>query len=73
MELNADRPGLEPLDFKLAGEKLRGRWHLVRMKANGGSRRASWLLIKGRDEQAREWVDLVKTAPKPNEETRQIA
>jgi hypothetical protein len=27
----------------------------------------------GRDEQAREWVHFVKTAPKPNEETRQIA
>ena len=31
------------LDFTLAGEKLRGRWHLVRMR--GGS----WLLFKGRD------------------------
>jgi hypothetical protein len=27
----------------------------------------------GRDAQAREWVEFVKTAPRPNEETRQIA
>jgi bifunctional non-homologous end joining protein LigD len=31
------------LDFTLAGEKLRGRWHLVRMRGD------SWLLLKGRD------------------------
>src|SRR5688572_28494811 len=30
-------------------------------------------LQMGREEQSREWVDFVKTAPKPNEETRQIA
>jgi bifunctional non-homologous end joining protein LigD len=43
------------LDFTLAGEKLRGRWHLVRMRprASERARKASWLLIKGRDGQAR--------------------
>jgi bifunctional non-homologous end joining protein LigD len=42
------------LDFTLAGEKLRGRWHLVRMRERASTRgKASWLLIKGRDEQAR--------------------
>jgi bifunctional non-homologous end joining protein LigD len=41
------------LDFTLSGEKLRGRWHLVRMKPRERDRgRASWLLIKGRDAQA---------------------
>ena len=39
------------LDFTLAGEKLRGRWHLVRMR-KGERARASWLLIKGRDAHA---------------------
>src|SRR5262249_41619960 len=39
------------LDFTLAGEKLRGRWHLVRMRK--GERRPGWLLIKGRDAHAR--------------------
>jgi bifunctional non-homologous end joining protein LigD len=38
------------LEFRLAGEKLRGRWRLVRMRSRSGrARRASWLLIKGRD------------------------
>ena len=42
------------LDFTLSGEKLRGRLHLVRMKPRERERgRASWLLIKGRDAQAR--------------------
>jgi len=49
------RAGLEQgeLTFRLAGRKLRGRWHLVRMRPRarkrGGAGRASWLLIKGRD------------------------
>ncbi len=39
------------LDFELSGEKLRGRWHLVRTGAAGDDD-GRWLLIKGRDEQA---------------------
>jgi bifunctional non-homologous end joining protein LigD len=44
------------LTFLLDGEKLRGRWHLVRMRARDGEsrRKPSWLLIKGRDEEARD-------------------
>jgi bifunctional non-homologous end joining protein LigD len=41
------------LDFELYGEKLRGRWHLVRMRAKPAERGLSWLLIKGRDAHAR--------------------
>ena len=41
------------LKFDLAGEKLRGRWALVRMKPRVGERQPSWLLMKERDEQAR--------------------
>ena len=41
------------LDFELEGEKLRGRWHLVRMAGKPGERRENWLLIKGDDESAR--------------------
>jgi bifunctional non-homologous end joining protein LigD len=38
------------LEFRLAGRKLRGRWHLVRMRSRSARPgRASWLLIKGRD------------------------
>ena len=41
------------LDFTLEGEKLRGRWHLVRMRSRERDRHANWLLIKGNDEEAR--------------------
>jgi bifunctional non-homologous end joining protein LigD len=39
------------LSFALRGEKLRGRFALVRMRGKG--KRENWLLIKGKDEQAR--------------------
>jgi bifunctional non-homologous end joining protein LigD len=42
------------LDFELAGEKLKGMWHLVRMRSTGGEKRNNWLLIKARDAGARE-------------------
>jgi bifunctional non-homologous end joining protein LigD len=42
------------LVFDLDGEKLHGRWHLVRMRARtSGDRHDNWLLIKGKDEEAR--------------------
>jgi bifunctional non-homologous end joining protein LigD len=41
------------LDFTLDGEKLHGRWHLVRMRARPGDHHDNWLLIKGKDEYAR--------------------
>lgn len=41
------------LDFELTGEKLAGRWHLVRMHGKPGEKRENWLLIKGDDEFAR--------------------
>ncbi|SIQ45564.1 DNA ligase D [Bosea sp. TND4EK4] len=41
------------LEFELQGEKLSGRWHLVRMHGKPGERRENWLLIKGEDEVAR--------------------
>jgi bifunctional non-homologous end joining protein LigD len=52
------------LKFELFGEKLRGRWALVRLKPRGGRGAGgrdggrSWLLVKDRDEHARpaaEW------------------
>jgi bifunctional non-homologous end joining protein LigD len=42
------------LDFELAGEKLKGIWHLVRLRSAAGEKRTNWLLIKGRDDAARE-------------------
>ncbi len=41
------------LDFELHGQKLKGRWHLVRMRAKPREKRENWLLIKGDDEFAR--------------------
>jgi bifunctional non-homologous end joining protein LigD len=42
------------LDFTLDGQKLRGGWHLVRMNRGSGESKEPWLLIKARDEEARE-------------------
>ena len=41
------------LEFELFGEKLRGRWHLVRMATKPKEKHQNWLLIKGDDEAAR--------------------
>ncbi|NGM44356.1 DNA ligase D [Rhodobacter sp. SGA-6-6] len=41
------------LEFELAGEKLHGRWHLIRMQGRPGEKRENWLLIKADDEAAR--------------------
>jgi bifunctional non-homologous end joining protein LigD len=42
------------LEFELAGKKLAGRWHLIRMSHKPREKRENWLLIKGEDEAARE-------------------
>ena len=43
------------LKFALEGEKIHGEWVLVRMKNDrNGGKRTNWLLIKHRDEYARE-------------------
>ena len=41
------------LVFDLEGEKLHGRWHLVRMRSGERGRHQNWLLIKGKDEAVR--------------------
>jgi bifunctional non-homologous end joining protein LigD len=41
------------LIFDLDGDKLHGRWHLVRMRARERERHENWLLIKAKDEEAR--------------------
>jgi bifunctional non-homologous end joining protein LigD len=45
------------LVFDLDGEKLHGRWHLVRMQRRSNDRHENWLLIKGKDEEARSGRD----------------
>ena len=42
------------LDFTLTGAKLHGGWILTRMRKREGEKRTNWLLIKHRDEFARE-------------------
>src|SRR5262249_53946116 len=42
------------LDFTLHGEKLHGRWHLVKTRARREDKRGNaWLLFKGSDDAAR--------------------
>ncbi|HMA16748.1 MAG TPA: DNA polymerase ligase N-terminal domain-containing protein, partial [Kiloniellaceae bacterium] len=41
------------LEFEIEGEKLGGRWHLVRMAKKPREKRNNWLLIKGDDDIAR--------------------
>jgi len=38
------------LDFTLEGEKLHGRWHMVRMRGRPNDKKENWLLIKAHDE-----------------------
>jgi bifunctional non-homologous end joining protein LigD len=45
------------LDFTLHGRKLRGKWHLVRMRARHGEKADNWLLIKANDAEARRAKD----------------
>ena len=48
------------LKFTLQGERLRGSWVLVRMRGRDtGSSKPQWLLIKHRDEEARDDIDIV--------------
>jgi len=53
------------LDFTLEGQKLHGRWHLVRMRARPGERHDNWLLIKGKDDESRSGraADIGEEAP----------
>jgi bifunctional non-homologous end joining protein LigD len=54
------------LDFTLDGEKLKGAWHLVRMRAKAGERGDNWLLIKSDDDAARsaDETDILDDAPR---------
>ena len=41
------------LQFELDGHKLKGHWHLVRMRKRPGEKHEPWLLIKSEDASAR--------------------
>ncbi|MHA6684745.1 DNA ligase D [Mesorhizobium sp. A556] len=51
------------LDFELHGEKLTGKWHLVRLKPRPGEKKDNWLLIKSDDAAAHPGEDILKERP----------
>ena len=53
------------LAFELDGEKLHGRWHLVRTKPRPGDKKEQWLFFKSEDEFARPDAkeDILEMAP----------
>ncbi len=54
------------LDFTINGKKLKGRFHLVRMRKRPGERQEPWLLIKSDDEFAARKGDRDILMAKPN-------
>jgi bifunctional non-homologous end joining protein LigD len=50
------------IEFALEGHKLKGAWHLVRLKPRRGEKRDNWLLIKSKDEEASD-TDILADAP----------
>jgi len=51
------------LNFELVGQKLKGSWHLVRLKAREKEKRDNWLLIKATDSFATDDGDILESAP----------
>ena len=62
------------LEFELSGEKLEGRWHLVRLPKRPREKRDNWLLIKGDDEFAKteDEKDILEARPESVKTGRQI-
>lgn len=61
------------LEFELDGEKLKGRWHLVRMHGRPEEKRENWLLIKGDDAEARhDGGDILEERPESAKTGRQL-
>lgn len=63
------------LEFELHGEKLEGRWHLIRMQRKPREKHENWLLIKGEDEAARSESDpdILEERPESVKTCRDIA
>ena len=62
------------IEFELEGEKLKGRWHLVRMPRRAREKRDNWLLIKSDDEFARteDEPDILEERPESAKTGRQL-
>src|SRR6185312_16095657 len=54
------------LKFDLHGEKLHGRWNLVKLSGHEEDRQEPWLLIKANDEEARSAADYDVTEALPD-------
>ena len=61
------------LEFTLQGEKLQGRWHLIRMRGKPRDKRDNWLLIKAEDEFARDTPDILEEMPDSVKTNRTLA
>jgi bifunctional non-homologous end joining protein LigD len=51
------------LSFDLFGEKLRGKWLLIRMKGRDEDRKPTWLLFKEKDEESSARGDVLRDRP----------
>ena len=51
------------LAFSLEGQKLKGEWHLVRLKPRANEKRDNWLLIKVEDRFAKHDHDILESHP----------
>jgi bifunctional non-homologous end joining protein LigD len=62
------------LEFELKGEKLAGRWHLIRMARKARETRDNWLLVKGDDAYARaeDAPDILEERPESVKTGRQV-
>ena len=62
------------LEFELNGEKLSGRWHLIRMAGKRREKRVNWLLIKADDKAARpaDAPDILEQRPESAKTGRQV-
>lgn len=62
------------LEFELEGEKLGGRWHLVRLPMKPGEKRDNWLLIKSDDAHAAtaDAPDILEQRPESVKTGRQV-
>lgn len=49
--------------FSIGGQKLKGDWHLVRLKPRAGEKRDNWLLIKSDDEFSDARRDILEEMP----------
>jgi bifunctional non-homologous end joining protein LigD len=60
------------LSFELHGEKLKGKWLLIRMKGRDEDRKPTWLLFKEKDAESRTRGDVLRDRPESVKTGREI-